>query len=107
LLQRLVRPVTVAVPRVLGQDLAEVLLAEDQHVVQALAAEGSHEPFREGVRPWRPDRGLDHPRAVPGEDLIERRRELAVPGHGSGTCCDTRSHVVSELVEEVWLMPVT
>ena len=22
-------------------------------------------------------------------------------------CCDTRSHVVSELVEEVWLMPET
>jgi hypothetical protein len=27
-----------------------------------------------------------------------------VAGEGS---CDTRSHVVSELVEEVWLMPET
>jgi hypothetical protein len=26
---------------------------------------------------------------------------------GHGCCCDTRSHVVSELVEEVWLMPET
>ena len=38
LLKRLVRPVEVVVPRVLGQDLAEVLLAEDQHVIEALAA---------------------------------------------------------------------
>jgi len=29
------------------------------------------------------------------------------PGEAGGNCCDTRSHVVSELVEEVWLMPET
>ena len=46
-MQRLMRPVAIAVPRVLGQDLAEVLLSEDQHVIQALAAKGSHEPLRE------------------------------------------------------------
>jgi hypothetical protein len=39
LLQGLVWPMTVAVPGVLGQDLAEVPLAEDQHMVQALAAQ--------------------------------------------------------------------
>ena len=33
--------------------------AKDQHVVQAFAAKRSHEPFREGVRQRRPDRGLD------------------------------------------------
>jgi hypothetical protein len=45
----LVRPVTVIVSGVLDQDLAEMLLAEDQHVVQALTAKCSHEPFRERV----------------------------------------------------------
>jgi hypothetical protein len=35
--QALVRPVPVIVAGVLGQDLAEMPLAEDQHVVQALA----------------------------------------------------------------------
>jgi hypothetical protein len=44
LLQALVWPVLAVVPRVLGQDLAEVPLAEDQHVVQALAAKCSREP---------------------------------------------------------------
>jgi hypothetical protein len=38
LLKRLVRPVDVVVLRVFGQDLAGVLLAEDQHMIQALAA---------------------------------------------------------------------
>jgi hypothetical protein len=28
-------------------------------------------------------------------------------GAAGESCCDTRSHVVSELVEEVWLMPET
>jgi len=31
----------------------------------------------------------------------------AAPGVADADCCDTRSHVVSELVEEVWLMPET
>jgi hypothetical protein len=56
-----------------------VLLAEDQHVVQALAAQRANEPLREFVRPRRADRRPDHPRAVPGKDFIERRGELAVP----------------------------
>jgi hypothetical protein len=38
LVQRLVRPVAVIVPRELGQHLSQMLLAEDQHVIQALAA---------------------------------------------------------------------
>jgi hypothetical protein len=37
LFPRLVRPVLVIVPRVLGQDPPEVLFAVDQQVVQALA----------------------------------------------------------------------
>ena len=35
-MQRLVRPVAVVVPRVLGQELAEMLLAGDQHMIEAL-----------------------------------------------------------------------
>ena len=46
LLQALVRTVSVIVPGVLGQNLAEMPLAEDQHLVQALAAKRAHEPLR-------------------------------------------------------------
>ena len=38
LLKRLVRPVVVIVPPVPGHDFAEMPFADDQHVVQALAA---------------------------------------------------------------------
>jgi hypothetical protein len=78
LLQSLVWPVAVIVPRILGQHLPQVPLAQDQHVVQALAAKGAYEPLRERVRPWRLDRRLDHPRAVTGEGVVEGGRELAV-----------------------------
>jgi hypothetical protein len=44
LVLRLVRPVFVIVPRVLGQDTLEVSLAVDQQVVQALAPQCSHVP---------------------------------------------------------------
>ena len=54
-------------------------LAEDQYPVSDLGPGGEHEPFGISVRSRRPDRRLDHPRAVPREDLIEGRRELAVP----------------------------
>jgi hypothetical protein len=40
---------------------------------------GPHEPLRKGVRPRRPGRSLDHPRAVPGKYIVESRGELAVP----------------------------
>jgi hypothetical protein len=79
LLQALVRTMAVVVPGVLGQDVAEMLLAEDQHMVKALAAKRPDESLRERVRPRRPDRRPDHPCAIPGEDAVERRGELAVP----------------------------
>src|SRR5215472_7692124 len=69
----------VIVPRVLGQDLAQVPPADDQQGNQALAAERAHGPFRVGIRTRRPDRRLDNPRAIPGEYLIECIGELAVP----------------------------
>jgi hypothetical protein len=39
LMPALVRTVAVIVPRVLSEHLRQMLLAEDQHVVQALAAQ--------------------------------------------------------------------
>jgi hypothetical protein len=51
---------------------------------------------------------------VPGNHLDRPKDGTCLPGQpcpGTGAaghgCCDTRSHVVSELVEEVWLMPET
>jgi hypothetical protein len=73
------RTMPVIVPRVLGQHFPQVPFAEEQQVVQALAAKCSHEPLRERVCSRRPDRRLDHPRAVPGEDVVKCRGELAVP----------------------------
>lgn len=71
LLQARVRPMSVIVAGELGQGLTEMPLAEDQHVIQSLTAERSHGPLGKCIRPRRPDRGLDHPRAVPGEYLIK------------------------------------
>jgi hypothetical protein len=79
LLQPLVRAVAVILSDVLGQHLPLVPLAEDQHVIQALTAQRSHEALRERVRPRRPDRRPDHPRAVTGEDVVECNGELTVP----------------------------
>jgi hypothetical protein len=47
LVQRLMRPVIVVVPYVLGQDIPEMPLAENQQVIRALTAKCSHEPLRE------------------------------------------------------------
>jgi len=44
-------PVAVIVPDILVQDLPQVLLADDQQVVQALAAQRSDEPLGKRVRP--------------------------------------------------------
>jgi hypothetical protein len=53
LVQRLVGAVAVIVPREIGQHLPEMRLAEDQHVIQALAAQRAHEPLGECVAPHR------------------------------------------------------
>ncbi len=78
LVPRLVRPVFVIVPCVLGHDILEVPFAEDQQVVQALAPQCSHVPLRKGIRPRRPEGRLDDPHAIVGEHVIEDGRELAV-----------------------------
>jgi hypothetical protein len=51
LLKRLMGPVAVVVSAVLVQDSAQVLLAGDQQVVQALSAQCPDEPLGEGIGP--------------------------------------------------------
>ena len=50
LIPRLVGPMSVVMPRVLGQGPAKVLFTIDQQVVKALAPQRSHIPLRETVR---------------------------------------------------------
>ncbi len=48
--QRSVRPLSVVVHRVSGERPAQVSLAEDQHLVGELGADGQHEAFGVAVR---------------------------------------------------------
>ncbi len=50
-------------------------------------------------RRWVPSQGRY---ATPLQAVTQLRHEVA-----RSECCDTRSHVVSVLVKEVWLMPET
>jgi hypothetical protein len=74
-----VRTVRVVVAGELDQHLAQMPLAEDQQVIQALAPQRAHKPLGKSIRTRRLNRRPDYPRAVPGEDLIKGRGELAVP----------------------------
>jgi hypothetical protein len=51
LVQREMGTRLMVVGEVSGQDAAEVLLAEDEHVIQALAPDRADEPFRERILP--------------------------------------------------------
>ena len=57
----LVRPGVVVVRLVLGQDGAQVRLAEDQHAVQELATQGADEAFADRVHPRRLDSAAQDP----------------------------------------------
>jgi hypothetical protein len=48
-----VRPLTVVVLDELGKHRSKVLLIQHDQVVEALAAEGPDQAFRDGVRRWR------------------------------------------------------
>ena len=65
LLQPLVWTVAVIVPGVLRQDAAELPLAEDKHVLQALAPQRSRKPLGVGVGPHR----QRHPIQMIGTDV--------------------------------------
>ena len=78
-LQRSMRPLPVVVPRVLGKDATQVSLAEDQHPVGDLGADGQHKAFGEAVRPRASRRDLDDLNTCIGQHLAERCRELSGP----------------------------
>ena len=73
-----VRPLGVVVSHVAAEHVLEVAAAEDQQQVEALGADGAHEPLRVGVRLWRSDRRLDHLDPFAAEDFVEAGAELAV-----------------------------
>ena len=72
----LVRPGRVVVRLVLGQDGAQMLLAEDQHAVQKLAAQGAGEPFADRIHTGSLDRCAQDPGASGLEDGVERGSEV-------------------------------
>jgi hypothetical protein len=73
-----VRPVPVVVPGILGQDLAEMLLAEDQHMIQALAAKRARER-----RALLGSARVDQARLSPGPAEVVAVRERH---HADGDC---------------------
>jgi len=97
--QRAVRPLPVVVRRELGRHAAQARLVEDDHVVEALPAEGADESLGDGVRPRRPDGGeqrLDAdawdwttPPRVDRADLVLAAPIDRVGAGGSGTPATT------------------
>jgi hypothetical protein len=53
-----------------------MLLAEDQHAVQKLAAQGADEPFTGRIHTWSLDRCAQNPGASGLEDGVERGGEV-------------------------------
>jgi hypothetical protein len=75
----LVRALGVEVGGVLGEHALEVTLAENEEVVETLAADAAEEPVADGIGARRLDRGADHSDADPGGDPVEEFAELGVP----------------------------
>jgi hypothetical protein len=75
----LVRPGRVVVRPVVGQDGAQVSLAEDQHAVQEFTAQGSDKAFAGGVHTWSLDRGAQDPGASGPEDWPSSAWQRACP----------------------------
>jgi len=57
--QREVATIIVVVPKVLGEQSAEMVLAEDDHVVEAFTADGADQPLDVRILPGRSGRGED------------------------------------------------
>ncbi len=60
------------------KDSFQVPTVDDQEPIETLAADGADPPFGERVRARRAYGCADRPDAVGAEDLVKRRRELAV-----------------------------
>src|SRR5664279_3197396 len=74
-----VRPVSVVMGDVLGQDAFEVPTTEDQRSVEALTADGADEAFGEGVGSGSSGRCANDADTFCLEDLVEARGGLGVP----------------------------
>jgi hypothetical protein len=72
----LVRPGRVVVHLVSGQGGAQMSLAQDQHAVQELTAQGAGEAFAGRVHPRSLDGGAQNPGAGSLEDGVERGGEV-------------------------------
>ena len=67
----LVRPGGVVMRLISGQDGMQVLLAEDQHAIQELAAQGADQALADRVHPRSLDGGAQDPGAGGLEDGVE------------------------------------
>ncbi len=72
-----VRPGIVIVQQVFGQHPSQVVLADDQHPVQKLPAQGADHPFADRVRSGCLRRAGQDPDALGEERSVERAGELA------------------------------
>ena len=99
-----VRPIVVVVVDKLGQDPAEMTLAERNQMVEALPADCPDPPLRNRVRAGRLDRcpqALDsQPGTAPAEvgapdpvTVVDQKSRLAVPGVASISCLQTQAAV--------------
>ncbi len=97
-LQRSMRPLSVVVRRVLGEDAAQVSFPEDQHPVGEFGTDGQYEAFGEAVRARALGRDLDYLDTGIVQHGVERVREL------SGAVADQKpelADVSAELHHEV------
>ena len=73
------RPSVVVVLEERSQHTLQMPAAEDQKMVQALAARCAHKPLGDGIRPRGTVRQAHDFHAFRAEDLIEGGRELGIP----------------------------
>ena len=71
-------PMLVVMPDVIAKDCFEVVATENERPVEALFPDGPYPPLGIRVRPWCPDRCLDHLDTFGGEHLVETGGELRV-----------------------------
>jgi hypothetical protein len=78
-------PGCVAVLKVFGQYLAQMVLVDDQQSAEEFAAQGADHPFADRVRSGRLRWACENPDAVRCEDGVEGVAELACTIPRSGT----------------------
>jgi hypothetical protein len=103
LVESLMRPVRVVVPRVLRQDRGGVAFVVDQDAIGALAAHGAHEPLGITVRPGSARRRLDDRDALTTEHGVEAGGELGVSVPDKEA---KRAHSIAQIhsqVASVWV----